>query len=81
MPVRPDLQESTVSKLNAKVQDAMAVDPKEVSIDQRIRVLMAELEELKKEKENQKEIDAHLEQIRRDISNIERSVDNPNTGY
>lgn len=38
--VRPDVQKSTIEKLNEECEQIMSVDPENVGIDQRLQILL-----------------------------------------
>jgi len=75
MTVRPDLQDGTVDKLNAKSRELMAVDPEQVSVDQRIRVVLDELDKFTDDSVTNEDLNERLSEIRSDVRRVKNDVD------
>jgi hypothetical protein len=80
MTVRPNINEETVEEVNEKLRDVMRVDPETVGLDEKIRVLLHELEELTEEVEESDNESQRMKRIENMLTKVERAVDNPNRG-
>jgi len=62
MTLRPRIEEETVERVNEELEDAMAIDPEKVGLDEKINVALDELasERFKRQRaENRAEQDTH----------------------
>lgn len=80
MTVRPNINEETVEEVNEKLRDVMRVDPETVGLDEKIRVLLHELEELTEEAEKVDDESDRMKRIENMLGKVERAVDSPNRG-
>lgn len=80
MPVRPNLDPETVEELNEKVQDVVRVDAESVSVDERIKILLGEMDNLTEEVEEKEKLNQELTNIHTTLQNIKNSVRNQRSG-
>ena len=67
--------------VDEKVGEVMAVDPEHVRLDQKIRVLLRELENLADEVERGEDLDERLAEMESALSNVEYKVDRLDSGF
>lgn len=63
MTVRPNIEQETVELVNKKLRGTMRVDPEKVGLDEKIRVLVNELEELEQSAKEQQNVIDRIDQL------------------
>jgi len=71
MTVRPNLDEETVERMNEKLQDVIRVNPERVGMDEKINVLLDELDEREDMEDFREQIDSKIDHMNSMISDIE----------
>jgi hypothetical protein len=67
MTVRPHIEEETVETVDKKLRGRMRVDPEKVAMDEKIRILVGELEELEDSLEEQQDVNENIDELRNEV--------------
>jgi len=76
MAVRPNLSEETVERMDEKLGDVIRVDPEKVGMDDKINVLLDELEERQKMDDFKEQIAGKVDTINGELHSIKVNMDN-----
>jgi len=76
MPTRPNLEDSTVERINEKLDDVIRVDPEKVGFDQKLNVLLDELEEREGLEQFKQEMSREVSSINTEVQNLKMNMNN-----
>jgi len=76
MTVRPNLSEETVERMDEKLRDVIRVEPEKVGMDDKINVLLDELEERQEMDEFKEQIAGKVDTINGELHSIKLNMDN-----
>lgn len=67
---RPNLEDETVERLNEKLQDVTTVPPNKIGMDDKLNVLLDELDERDEMEDYKQQIDNKVGRIHQEIRNL-----------